>query len=36
MRAGTQQVYMLNKGPGVVYDGSNVGDGTTIHIAQVR
>jgi hypothetical protein len=36
MRAGIQQVYMLNKGPGVVYDGSNAGDGTTIHIAQVR
>ncbi|WIA36699.1 hypothetical protein OEZ86_007976 [Tetradesmus obliquus] len=30
-----RSVYMLNKGPGVVYDGSNVGNGTTVHIAQV-
>uniref|UniRef100_A0A383VIA1 Plastocyanin-like domain-containing protein n=1 Tax=Tetradesmus obliquus TaxID=3088 RepID=A0A383VIA1_TETOB len=33
--AASNKVYMLNKGPGLPYDGANVGDGTTIHIAQV-
>jgi hypothetical protein len=33
--AGTS-VYMLNKGPGAPYDGTNVGGGTTVHMAQVR
>ncbi|WIA31275.1 hypothetical protein OEZ86_002177 [Tetradesmus obliquus] len=33
--AASNKVYLLNKGPGLPYDGANVGDGTTIHIAQV-
>jgi hypothetical protein len=28
-------VYMLNKGPGVPFNGANVGGGTTVHMAQV-
>jgi hypothetical protein len=34
-RAGAR-VYMLNKGPGVPFDGGNVGGGTTVHMAQVH
>lgn len=33
--AASNKVYLLNKGPGLPYDGANVGDGTTIHITQV-
>jgi bilirubin oxidase len=29
------KVYMLNKGPAGPYDGSNAGDGLTVHLAQV-
>jgi hypothetical protein len=35
-RAAGAKVYMLNKGPGGPYDGSNAGDGLTVHTAQVR
>ncbi|WIA16509.1 hypothetical protein OEZ85_013187 [Tetradesmus obliquus] len=34
LKAGAQ-VHMLNKGPGGPYDGSNAGDGLTVHTAQV-